>query len=56
MARMSRLEGVPDEEVESSSNIESSHKITEDEKEDLGVEVMEALYLQENFEIREFVN
>jgi len=45
------LEGVPDEEDESSSNIESSDKMTEDEKEDVGMKVMEAL--EENFEIHE---
>jgi len=41
------LEGVPDEEDESSSN----NEMTEDEKEDVGVKVMEAL--EENFEIHE---
>ena len=45
------LEGVPDCEDESSSNIETPEKMTEDEKEDVGVKVMEAL--EENFETHE---
>jgi len=46
------LEGVPEEEDELNiESIESSEKLTEDEKEDVGVKVMEAL--EENFEIHE---
>merc|ERR1719469_571562 len=47
------LEGVPDceDEASSSSNVESLEKMTEDEKEYVGVKVMEAL--EENFETHE---
>jgi len=45
------LEGVPDCEDEASSNVETTEKMTEDEKEYVGVKVMEAL--EENFETHE---
>merc|ERR1712096_178887 len=42
------LEGVPDCEDEAGDNVENPEKMTEDEKEHVGVKVMEAL--EENFE------
>merc|ERR1712096_83671 len=45
------LQGVPDCDDESYENIEAAEKMNEDEKEDVGVKVMEAL--EENFEIHE---
>merc|ERR1712112_312471 len=45
------LKGVPDCDDESYENIEAAEKINEEEKEDVGVKVMEAL--EENFEIHE---
>merc|ERR1719186_81449 len=45
------LDGLPEEDDESSAHIESTEKMTEDEKEEVGMKVMEAL--QENFETHE---
>merc|ERR1712096_147038 len=45
------LQGVPDCDDESYENIEAAEKMNEEEKEDVGVKVMEAL--EENFEIHE---
>merc|ERR1712112_410795 len=45
------LDGLPEDEDESSAHIESTEKMTEEEKEEVGMKVMEAL--EENFETHE---
>merc|ERR1719186_2060870 len=49
--KINPLDGLPEDEDESSAHIESTEKMTEEEKEEVGMKVMEAL--EENFETHE---